>query len=333
MNGKEFWLRWRGEILRGTIIFGLVIAGGLFVRSLVGRGRAQLEGLRDQFSTDLLASDRQHGEPWRYAADLTPSQTLWLRNINGSIAVEPSDSRQVEILAERTFKHSPVDSVRILTQSSEKGLTICAMWPGHATRCGPDGQYSAEGGVHGNDVALSFTVRLPSGVRLDASTVNGDVEVNRVSAPVSVGTINGDVAIDTDHGPVRASTVNGDVAAVMRGFSGPGDVNVATVHGDAAITLPDNVDAVVDGHTVAGDIMTDYPLVVSGKFASHSIAGTLGNGGRHLKLTTVTGDVELRRLGSELPAPATAPTRRHPPAPPVQQVPPAGTSRPRSGRS
>ncbi len=325
MNGKEFWLRWRGEILRGTVIFGLVIAAGLFVRSLVGRGRAQIEGLRQQFSTDLLAADRQQGEPWRFTGDLAVQHTLWLRNVNGSIAVEPTEGRQVEIMAERSFKHSPVDSVRILTATSEQGLTVCAMWPGHATRCGPDGQYTSHGGLHGNDVAVQFVVRLPAGVKLDASTVNGDVEVHGVSAPVHAGTVNGDVAIETENGPVRAATVNGNVAAVLRGFSGPGDVNVTTVHGDATLTLPEHIDAVVDGSTVAGDIMTDYPLVVTGKFASHSIAGTLGKGGRHLKLTTVTGDVELRRLGPDAPP--------RPPTPPTPAVPPAGTARPRPGRS
>jgi hypothetical protein len=332
MTGKEFWLRWRSEILRGMVIFAVVIAGGLFVRSVVGRGRARLDGLREQFNTDFLAADRQQAEPWHYTADIAAQHTLWLRNINGSISVQPSDGRQVEILAERTFKHSPVDSVQILTTISEKGLTVCAMWPGHATRCGPDGQYSSQGGIHGNDVALAFTVRLPAGVKLDASTVNGDVEVNGASAPVSAGTVNGDIAIETANGPVRAATVNGDVAAVMRGFSGPGDVNVATVHGDASLTLPDNVDAIVDGHTVAGDIMTDYPLVVSGKFASHAIAGTLGKGGRHLKLTTVTGDVELRRLEAEVPPPAAGPTRRRPLTPTVPPA-PAGSPRPRSERS
>jgi cytoskeletal protein CcmA (bactofilin family) len=316
MNGKEFWLRWRGEILRGTMIFLVVVGGGFFVRSVVGRGREKLEGLRDQFNTDFLAADRQRAEPWHYTADLAPQRTLWLRNINGSIAVDSAEGNKLEITAERTFKHSSVDSVQILTSTSEHGLTVCAMWPGRAVQCGPDGHYSTDGGVHGNDVALVFTVRLPAGVKLDASTVNGDVEVNGATAPVDAGTVNGDIAIETAHGPVRAATVNGDVAAVLHGFSGPGDVNVATVHGDASLTLPDKLDAVVEGHTVAGDINTDYPLVVSGKFASHTIGGTLGKGGRRLNLNTVTGDVELRRLSAtttplpERPAITPRPPRR-----------------------
>lgn len=323
MNGKEFWLRWRGEIVRGTMIFLVVVAGGMVVLSMARRGRMKLEGLRDQFNTDFLAADRQRGEPWHYATQLAAQRTLWLRNINGSIAVDSAEGSKLEITAERTFKHSPVDSVQIITTTSEKGLTVCAMWPGHAVQCGPDGHYSTEGGVHGNDVALVFTVRLPAGVRLDASTVNGDVEVNGATAPVEAGTVNGDISIETAHGPVRAATVNGDVAAVLHGFSGPGDVNVATVHGDATLTLPDQLDAVVEGHTVAGDITTAYPLVVTGKFASHAIVGTLGKGGRRLNLNTVTGDVELRRLSDVVPQPPPLPER------PVRATRPARTPRPR----
>jgi hypothetical protein len=332
MNGKEFWLRWRGEIVRGTMIFAIVIAGGLFVRSLVGRGRAQLEGLRNQFDTDFLAPDRQRAESWHYGNTVPAHGTLWLRNINGSITVEPAAGQRVEVSAERTYRHSPVDSVRIVTTESKGGLTVCAMWPGHAVECGPDGRYSTQGGLQGNDVAVVFTVQLPRRVKLDASTVNGDVQVNGVSAPVLVGTINGDITVETSTGPVRATTVNGDVSATMHGFADSGDVAVTTVRGDAVVVVPEKVDAVVEGHTVTGVIATDYPLTVSGKFASHSIAGTLGKGGRTIKLTTVTGDVALRRIGSALAPPRPAATPR-PPIPPGPPGPPASTPRPRSGTS
>src|SRR5262245_54638722 len=124
MNGKEFWLRWRGEILRGTVIFLVVVAGGFFVRTVVGRGREKLEGLREQFSTDFRAADRQRAEPWHWAGELAANRTLWLRNINGSIAVDSTNGPKLEIIAERTFKHSPVDSVRIVTAESEDRKSV-----------------------------------------------------------------------------------------------------------------------------------------------------------------------------------------------------------------
>jgi cytoskeletal protein CcmA (bactofilin family) len=330
MNGREFWIRWRSDILRGVLIFGIVVGGGLFVRSLVGRGRAQLSGLRQTFDTDFFASDRQRAEPWTYATPVAPHHTVWLRNINGSITVEPTDGRSVQITAERTFRNSIADSVRLVTTESDAGLTVCAIWPGPSGACGPNGHYTTEGKMHGNDVAVVFTVRLPRGVKVDASTVNGDVDVHGGSAPVEVGTVNGDITVETSAGPVHATTVNGDAQATIRGFGEPGDVTLTTVHGDATLELPDHVDAVLDGHTVTGDISSDYPLTIAGKFASHELTGTLGKGGRRIHITTVAGDVDVRKASASVQVTPTPPT---PPTPPTGPRPRQGTPRPRAGTS
>jgi lia operon protein LiaG len=135
--------------------------------------------------------------------------------------------------------------------------------------------------------------------------------------------VNGDITVEALLGPVRAATVNGDVRAMIRGFAGPGDVNLTTVNGDAFVELPAALDAVVDGHTVVGQISTDFPLSVTGKFASHALTGTLGTGGRKIHLTTVTGDVEVRKVDTL--AEATTPVT---PTPPTS---PQGTRRPRPG--
>ncbi|MGH7537263.1 MAG: DUF4097 family beta strand repeat-containing protein [Gemmatimonadales bacterium] len=323
MNGKEFWLRWRRDIVRGTVTFGVVVGLGLVITSMVRRGREEFTGLQQALHSDFLAPDRQQATPWTYTAPLAPERTLWLRSINGPIVVEPTDGRSIEVRAERTFKRSSVDSVRIVTTETANGITVCAVWPGASQACGPDGRYNREGGLHGNDVAVLLTVLLPEGVKLDASTVNGGIEVQGASAPVEAGTVNGDVQVETTRGPVRAVTVNGDVHATIRGFAGPGDVSVATVTGDAIVELPAGLDAMVDGHTVTGTIATDFPLTVTGKFASHHVRGTLGTGGRKIRLKTVTGSVSLRQLDS-----ATVPVSPQPPVPPSP-----GTRRPRSGRS
>lgn len=325
MNGKEFWLRWRVDIMRGALLFALVLGVGLVVQSMVRRGSAELKGLQQNFDPDFLASDRPRATPWNYVATIAASHTFWLRNLNGSITVEPGEGRSVEVQAERSYRHSAPESVQILTSESSHGVTVCAVWPGKSTECGPDGHYTTEGGLRGNDVAVSFTVRLPRGVKLDASTINGSIDVTGVAAPVGVGTVNGDISVETSLGPVKAATVNGDVSAVIRGFAAPGDVKVATVHGDATVELPFDVNAVVDGHTVTGDITTDFPLLtVTGKFASHNLAGTLGKGGRKIHLAAVAGDVAVRRLDSAAVEVTSPPS---PPVPPRAR----GTRRPRSG--
>lgn len=328
MDGREFWLRWRSDILRGAVIFGVVLAGGLLVRSLVHQGRARINGLERAFDTDFFAADRQRAEPWTYVKPLASQHTLWLRNVNGSITVDPSSAGNLEITAERTFRHSAADSVRLVTAESDKGITVCAVWPGPAGEgtCGPDGRYSTEPRLHGNDVAVVFTVRVPRGVKVNASTINGDVQVRGASAPIHVTTVNGDVSVETSAGPAHAVTVNGDAQATIHGFAEPGDVSVTTVHGDATLDLPDQIDAVVDGHTVTGDISTDYPLTVTGKFASHTLAGTLGKGGRGIHLTTVAGDIQIGKASSD------SVRLQVIPKPPVAPAPPARPAR-RAGRA
>ena len=327
MTGKEFVTRWRTEIIRGVLILGVVFGIGMFVVSMVGRGKAALHDFGNQFDSDFLGADRVHGEPWTYVKPLAADRTLWLRNINGSITVMPSDAQTVEIHAERTYKHAPGDSVQIVTAESNSGLTVCAVWPGRSSACGPEGHFTSEGN-HGSDGAVVFEVKLPRGVRLDASTINGDVSVDGASASVDAVTVNGDVTVETADGPVTLTTVNGDAHATMRALTGPGDVKVTTVHGDAQVDLPSGVNAVVDGHTVAGDISSEFPLTVTGKFASHSLTGTLGTGGRQIHITTVTGDVNVNEVGPPEPTPAIAP------APAPHRPPPArGSRRPRSGTS
>lgn len=328
MTGKEFLQRWRLDIVRGVVILGVVFGIGMFVVSMVGRGKAALNDFGHQFNTDFLGADRAHGQPWMYVKALPPDRTLWVRNINGSITVTPTDAKTVEVHAERTFKRSSVDSVQIITAESNNGVTVCAVWPGRSSECGPDGRFTSEG-MRGNDVAVVFEVKLPHGVRLDVSTINGDVSVDGASAPVGAATVNGDVTVETANGPVTATTVNGDARATMHKLTGPGDVKVTTVHGDAQVDLPSAIDAVVDGHTVTGDINSEFPLAVTGKFASHSLSGTLGKGGRQIHITTVNGDVDVREAGTVPNAPVIAPG----PPPQHRPAPPAGrpTPRPRSG--
>jgi cytoskeletal protein CcmA (bactofilin family) len=329
MTAKEFITRWRTEIVRGVLILGVVFGIGMFVVSMVGRGKAALNDFGHRFDANFAGDGRPHGQPWMYVKPLAPDHTLWLRNINGSITVTPSDGQTVEIHAERTYRHSPGDSVRIVTAESNGGLTVCAVWPGRSSACGPEGHFTSEG-MHGNDVAVVFEVKLPRGVRLDASTITGDVSVDGATAPVNAVTVTGDVTVETADGPVTATTVTGDVHATMHALAGLGDVKVTTVTGDAQVDLPRGIDAVVDGHTVAGDISTDFSLPVTGKFASHSLTGTLGKGGRQIHISTVTGDVDLREAETTpeaAPVIAPVPPPHHPPAPA------RGSSRPRSGTS
>ncbi len=309
---NAFWQTWRREIIRGAVLFFGVIALGLCIRYVIVRARQgvvdnlpvalrSLRGLRDlknlpnnfDFDPDAYGGPRDTADTWQYRAKVAPQHWVWIRNTVGSVRVEAAKGDSLEVVAVKTHHRSDAASVHIETVKVADGIAICAVWGQGRGRCGPGEDFKPSSLRH-NDVAVDFTVRLPKRVRLGASTVNGAVHVANATAPLVVATVNGDVDAETSAGPVRATSVNGSVRARMRAFGDTGEVALFTVNGAATAELPVQLDADVEASTVNGAIETDYPLVVTGKLGKH-LQGTLGAGGRKVRITTVNGAINLRK--------------------------------------
>jgi DUF4097 and DUF4098 domain-containing protein YvlB len=96
-------------------------------------------------------------------------------------------------------------------------------------------------------------------------------------------------------GPVQASTVNGSVHATMGRWEGDQDLTYTSVNGTVVAEFAGDVDAEVDMSTVNGRFVTDWPVTVSGRIDMKRLRATLGKGGRRIKMSTVNGNVEIRK--------------------------------------
>jgi DUF4097 and DUF4098 domain-containing protein YvlB len=103
------------------------------------------------------------------------------------------------------------------------------------------------------------------------------------------------VDAETAQGPVKATSMNGSVRVRMDAFGDTGAVSLTTVNGSVTAELPPRLDAHVSAKTINGAIATEYPLTVNGKFMGHDVEGTLGRGGREVRLETVNGSVHLHK--------------------------------------
>ncbi len=298
----SLWTAWRKDIVRILVLCVGALALGLAIKSFAGGFRQRIasripgevaSALAD-LSPDLDAGPRLTGETWTYRARVAPRQWVWIRNTHGPVKVEPARGDSLEVTAVKTYRRSDPATVRLVTVPFAGGVTICALWDNGGGRCGAGDDFK-QSSARRNDVAVQFTVKLPRGVKLGATTVNGPVRVAGAAAPVVASTVNGQIDVETAKGPVSAVTVNGSVRARMLGFADTGEVKLATVNGTLTAELPAKLDAVVEGGTVNGGIDTDYPLQVSGKFNSRHVEGTVGAGGRHIELTTVNGSIRLRK--------------------------------------
>ena len=340
---KRFWRTWRREIVRGGVLFGLVLGAGLFIRNvkrnihvpspLGALGAFGDFNWGDGEGGDLFGRGREVGDAWEYHALIKPSQQVWIRNTNGPIDVLPSRSDSLYVHAEKSWLHSDPQSVQLVPVLTERGLTICAMWEAREMRCEEGGDYRLNG-VKKNDVAVRIVVQLPRDVAVEASTVNGGLQIAGVSAPVEAATVNGKISVVTSAGPVNATTVNGSIEAIMESLTS-GDVRLTTVNGSVTAGLPRTINANIDAETVNGRVETDFQVKSSGKISPRHLRGTIGSGGPTLKLVTVNGSIGLHEAGllnaGEHPMHAPRPPQpMRPPrdARPVEAPTPAPTTKP-----
>jgi hypothetical protein len=248
----------------------------------------------------LPAQARQSDRTWTFSEVVPQGQWVRVRNLNGDLRVRASNSDRVEITATKSWRRGDPSGVRIEARKSGDGsVLVCAFWTENATCSESSYQSNSRNdgwrSGRGNDVAVDFEIRVPKGVKVGVFGVNGDVSVDGASSEVRASTVNGGVDAVSMGGPVQASTVNGGVHATMGRWDGDQDLTYTSVNGTVVAEFAGDVDAEVDMSTVNGRFITDWPVTVSGRIDPKRLRATLGKGGRRIKMSTVNGNVEIRK--------------------------------------
>ena len=278
-------------------LLGAALAATLLTPTLAAQERAR-ERDRDRDRYDRREGQRDP-DAFRWDGRIPAGSWVRVRNLNGEITVEPADGDEVRVRAVKRWRRGDPEDVRFEVKRDGDNVTICALWFDNS-ECDADSYRTRGRGEHreNNDVSVAFTVRLPRGVKVLASTVNGAVDVRGARSEVVANTVNGRVDAETSGGPVEARTVNGSLHVRMGAVEEGGDLEFATVNGSITVEGPRTLDADVEMSTVNGSVQSDYPLTVSGRFTPRNLRGTIGRGGRRITLKTVNGSIELRRAGN-----------------------------------
>lgn len=246
-----------------------------------------------------------HAQDFQKSYQMGPDGTLSIKNASGNITVTGDDGNAVVVSAYKEGRDR--DRVEIEDLSSGNNVDVRAKYPDNCrNNC---------------NASVRFEVRVPRGTRINidkVSTASGDIKVNTVQGLVKVstasgnvqvrdaaGSINassasGDVEILNTSGAVSASTASGDVTVEIARLEGSENMKFSTASGDVTVRLPSNLEADVEMSTVSGRVETDFPIEV--KEQQHgpgsNARGRIGNASRSLRISSASGNVSLKTIGS-----------------------------------
>lgn len=252
----------------------------------------------------------------------------------GDITFTEGTGETVDFRAEKDERRGRLEDVGFTVRRDGNDVTICAVYSDDDA-CDTDGFNGRSNRRWNwgrrESLRLTMTVRLPRGARLrttsgngdisvnanlaearvssgngrvrvsgvsgrvDASSGNGEVSVDKAGGPVDARSGNGDVTIGTVNGPVNASSGNGDIRVSMDQLTGSEDMEFSSGNGRVEVVVPADFSAEVEANSGNGRITTDFPITIRGKLTPSRLRGTIGNGGRRLRMSTGNGSMEIRK--------------------------------------
>ncbi|HKG92390.1 MAG TPA: DUF4097 family beta strand repeat-containing protein [Gemmatimonadaceae bacterium] len=249
------------------------------------------------------SGERRRYEVIDWNAPVASGHWIRVRNTSGSVRVRRADGPVATVRVESRTRPRKSDLHVVIDSAEDGNYVVCAVLS-RGARCDEEGYRMGSrsfwnrirfmGGMRSPQA--DFTVLVPAGTNIDASSINGGITIEDASGTVVAKTVNGGIRADAGAATsFTATTVNGGITVKVDSLTGDGDLTLKTVNGSVTAELPPTLNADVHLETVNGRLTTDYPLTVNGKLNPRRLDATVGEGGRNLTIKTVNGSVRLAK--------------------------------------
>jgi DUF4097 and DUF4098 domain-containing protein YvlB len=238
---------------------------------------------------DLMMTDfsSRATEEWTRSYPLTEGGTVEVRNVNGRIEVQPSETGRLEVRAEKIGKGATEEAakqalarIEIAEQASDSQVRLETKTSGSGFNLG--------------GVEVRYSLRVPPGANVRVSTTNGGVDLREVGGEVTAETTNGSISGRDLKGRVSASTTNGGIDLDVDGVA-QGGIELSTTNGGVTLTLPRSASASISARLANGRIETsDLPIEVRGETNRRRLDGSLNGGGEHVRIQTTNGSITIK---------------------------------------
>ncbi len=194
-------------------------------------------------------------------------KSLAVENVNGSVEILSGPSFKAEadvtVYAETEARaRKRLEGVKAHFDNDNGELSLFTEEPGVSVRRSGRGWnvHSHRDDDDGWRTEVRYRITLPTGVSANVSTVNGAVSVSELAAPMDLSTVNGKIDVTGARREAKLNTVNGAIRASFTELSKGVSVDVRTVNGGIALTLPAKAGFRFEGHTMSGEILSSFAL-------------------------------------------------------------------------
>ncbi len=256
-------------------------------------------------------------EEFNRTVTVEPGSAVVVINRNGGVTVDVREGETIAISAVKrsVYGQAELDKVQIVVTEGDP-LRIETVHTGTNPRVSVgytihlpptvvlQQAVSSNGPIDLSGVRVNATelrtsngpVRVDSapGGALAAESSNGPIEVRGAEGYVTARTSNAGITVEESAGIAELRTSNGPITAGIHAIRG--DVAVTTSNGAIALRLAESLNARLVATTSNGRIaVNNLPLQVE-ESSGTRVAGTLGEGGATITITTSNGGIDLTGL-------------------------------------
>jgi DUF4097 and DUF4098 domain-containing protein YvlB len=250
------------------------------------------------FTFSVAAHAAKLDETFDKTYEVKPGTAFSLDNVNGHVTIGSWDQPRVRIHAVKHVEANGDDAakkamgaLRIEVGQNANSLTLKTRSPKEE-----NGGWSFFDLFTSDRVQyqVTYEVTVPRTMNVDASTVNGGVDLAGVTGSHRVETTNGRVEVTGCSGQLRAETTNGRIHAQLLKIAPNGSLRLETTNGGITVEVPRGFAGNVEAETTNGGISSDIPVATT-RTARNELHGTINGGGSSsLHLSTTNGGITIK---------------------------------------
>jgi hypothetical protein len=225
---------------------------------------------------------------WTNRFPLPPGGRVSIENVHGALLVEGWDRAEVEATVAISSRGSSdrLDDVQVAVEKHGGSLAFHTIYPADLD----------------TPIRVDYRLHVPREVRLDEiSTLEGGIIVRGVEGVVKARSLHGGIAEVDVSGAVVARTLTGDISVSLRALpDSRSPVKIETINGNVNLLLPTEPNADLELSTVAGRILGNYAFQASSLPGDSTRRVRLGEGGVHIGLRTVRGNIRVGERSEDL---------------------------------